>query len=225
MIDVDSEYQKIGISISGGADSALLAWMICKQSKAQIHFVYQIRMWKTRPWQEFYADRVIDWFKKNFSNDFVIHKNFVPPEMEEPFTDFITDEYGQSKPGNRIILRAHNEYIAHTQKLNAWYAGVTLNPPVTLEGELEDRNMPGYEKHKVIHGVNVHHPFVDHAKDWIMRQYLDNNLQQLLGLTRSCEGEFKGIDYTNYRYGEDVNECGECFWCRERKWGLDNACT
>jgi len=223
MIDVDSKYSKIGISISGGADSALLAWMICKQSRAQIHFVYQIRMWKTRPWQEYYADRVMRWFRYNFPHEFVVHKNFVPPEMEEPHTDYITDEYGEQKPGNRIILRAHNEYIAHTQKLDAWYAGVTLNPPVTLEGELDDRNTPSYEKHKVIHGVNVHHPFVDKAKDWVMRQYLDNNLHELLRLTRSCEGEFEGIDYTNYRYGEDVYECGKCFWCRERKWGLDNA--
>ena len=62
-------WERIGISISGGADSALLAFLICSNTNADIHFTNQIRLWKTRPWQEHIADNVVDWFKSHFKNN------------------------------------------------------------------------------------------------------------------------------------------------------------
>ena len=92
-------WERIGISLSGGADSALLAYLICKNVSAttDIHITSQIRLWRTRPWQEHIADNVINWFKDNFNNKFYIHKNLIPPEMEEPHTTLIKDEYGKPK--------------------------------------------------------------------------------------------------------------------------------
>ena len=104
---LNKEWNRIGISISGGADSALLAYLICSQSDAEIHFTNQIRLWRSRPWQEYIADRVIDWFRKNFQNKFIVHRNLIPPELE--WADkgpSIIDEYGKLKSGNQIILRS-----------------------------------------------------------------------------------------------------------------------
>jgi hypothetical protein len=78
------EWNKIGISLSGGADSAMLSYLICSKTDAEIHFTTQIRMWRTRPWQEYVADEVVSWFKGRFDNKFYHHKNLVPPELEEP---------------------------------------------------------------------------------------------------------------------------------------------
>ena len=127
---LNPDWKRIGISLSGGADSALLAYLICKNvsSTTEIHINTQIRLWKTRPWAEHVADNVVAWFKDNFDHKFYVHKNLVPPELEEPTEYLIKDEYGKMKPGNRIILRSHNEYIGNLYKLDAWYAGVTLNP-------------------------------------------------------------------------------------------------
>ena len=74
---LDPNWKKIGISISGGADSALLAYLICSNTNAEIHFTNQIRLWKTRPWQEHVANRVIDWFKQHFDNEFYVHQNLI----------------------------------------------------------------------------------------------------------------------------------------------------
>jgi len=220
---LNSTWKRIGISISGGADSALLAYLICSNTKADIHFTNQIRLWRTRPWQEHIANEVIDWFGYRFDNNFYVHRNLVPPEMEEPNTTLIEDEYGKMKPGNRIILRSHNEFIASKYKLDALYAGVNMNPDISIPGEMEERNQGVLDPHFVHNGVDICHPFVYTKKDWIIRQYYENDIVDLLNLTRSCEGEFEGLDYTTYTPGQHVPECGECFWCKERQWGIDNV--
>lgn len=221
---LNQSWKKIGISISGGADSALLSFLICSNTDAEIHFTNQIRLWKTHPWQEYVADQVIDWFRNRFKNKFFVHRNLIPPELE--WADrgpSIIDEYGKLKSGNQIILRSHNEYIAYKYDLNALYGGVNKNPEIEFKGALEDRNLGHIPPHFIHNGVNICHPFVHTRKDWIIQQYYDHNILDLLDLTRSCEGEFEGLDYTTYISGQYVPTCGECFWCKEREWALEQA--
>jgi len=222
-IPLSTEWKRIGISLSGGADSALLAYLILSNTNADIYFTTQVRMWKTRPWQRWIARDVVSWFREKFNNHIEHIEGFIPPEMEEPHTTYITDEYGQNKPGNRIILRAHNEYIAHLYKLNAWYAGVTLNPTEEFAGAPEDRETPRLPAETKHMGITVCHPFTDVRKDWIIKQYVDLEIGNLLEITRSCEGEFEDLDYTNYKPYQVVPNCNECFWCKEREWGIQNA--
>ena len=219
-MDVSKNWKRIGISLSGGADSALLSYLILSQTNAEIFFTTQIRCWKTRPWQRYIAIEVVDWFRQRFKNPIEHIENFIPPEMEEPNTTFITDEYGALKPGNRIILRAHNEWVAHTYNLDAWYAAVNKNPDIDIPGALPERNegvLPLHMKHM---GVDILHPLVYTSKDWIIKQYYEHNIEDLLKLTRSCEGEFDGIDYLTYTPGQSVPVCNECFWCKEREWAI-----
>lgn len=221
---LNKEWNRIGISISGGADSALLAYLICSQSDAEIHFTNQIRLWRSRPWQEYIADRVIDWFRKNFQNKFIVHRNLIPPELE--WADkgpSIIDEYGKLKSGNQIILRSHNEYIANKYKLDALYGGVNLNPDIDIPGALPDRNEGSIQPHFIHDGVHICHPFVYTRKDWIIKQYYDNDILDLLDITRSCEGEFEGINYKTYVPGQFIPICGQCFWCKERAWAIEKS--
>jgi hypothetical protein len=223
---LDPSWKKIGISVSGGADSTLLAFLICSNTNADIHFTNQIRLWRTRPWQEYVADQVIDWFKKRFNNNFYLHRNLIPPELE--WADkgpTVIDEYGKLKSGNQIILRSHNEYIAHRYNLDALYGGINQNPDISIQGSLSARDqeniiIPPFFMHN---GVAICHPFVYTKKDWIIKQYYENNIEDLLALTRSCEGEFEGLDYTTYTPGQYVPVCGECFWCKEREWAIEKS--
>lgn len=215
------QWKKIGISLSGGADSALLSYLICSRTNAEIHFTTQIRMWRTRPWQEYVADEVVSWFKNRFDNKFYHHKNLVPPELEEPTEYLIKDEYGKMKSGNRIILRSYNEYIAHKHKLNALYGAINKNPDVEFEGRVEERDTGHIPPHYIHNGIDICHPFVYTKKDWIVKQYYHEDIIDLFNLTRSCEGEFEGLDYTSYTPGQDVPLCGKCFWCKEREWAIE----
>ena len=221
---INSDWKRIGISLSGGADSALLAYLLCTQTNAEIHVVTQVRCWKKRPWQRQNSLDVYHWLVDNFpKNKFVRHEGFIPPEMEEPNTTFITDEYGKTKPGNRIILRSHNEFIIHTYKLDAWYSAVTKNPDVQFPGALPERDEGVLPIHMTHMGIDVYHPFAQTAKDWIVKQYRKHGIEQLFDITRSCEGEFEGLDYTTYTPGQVVPTCGKCFWCKEREWAIEQA--
>lgn len=213
-------WSRIGISLSGGADSALLAYLICKETNATIHFTHQVRMWRTRPWQNYVFRTVANWLADHFDNAFYIHENLIPPEMEEPHTTYIKDEYSKLKSGNRIILRSYNEYIANRECLDALYGAVNQNPDVPFKGALPERDKGVLTPHFIHDGIDIVHPFVYTKKDWIIQQYYDHNITDLLDLTRSCEGEFENINYKTYTPGQYVPTCGECFWCKEREWAL-----
>ena len=234
---IDSSWSKISISISGGADSALLSYLLCKTIKEQnlkidIHIISNVRMWKTRPWQRFNSIDVFNWLSNNFpSLRFIRHEHFIPPEIEYGrIGPLIEDSFGQMKSGDQISTRSYAEYICYTNNINAWFAGITKNPPEDFSSDgMNDRNVDELEDlNSVIidhQGICMCHPFKYKTKDWILKHYVENNILDLFHLTRSCEGEFDLIDYRNYKQGQIVPTCEKCFWCRERNWALSKICT
>ena len=231
----DNNWKNIAIAVSGGADSALLAYILCdhiftNKLPITVHIIHNIRCWKTRPWQKHIADTVINHIKEQFNNiDFKIHYNFVPPDLEHGNTGkTITDEYGKLVSGDTIELRAFTEYVCHNNNIDAYYNAITKNPPIKLNGEIKSRDIqPNEENFKL--AVMQHlsflacHPFRFVDKLWIMNTYFHLNKNDLLFITRSCEGEFNNITYKNYKAGQDVPLCETCFWCKERQWGIENA--
>lgn len=238
-------WKKIGISVSGGADSALMSYLLCdiiteNRCETAVHIITNVRCWKTRPWQQQNSIDVYNWLLKKFKHiQFYRHENFIAPDLEWGSKGpNIVDEYGKLKSGNQIELRAHAEYVAHTQQLDAWYCGVTKNPDKEFDGRLVDRDVVidadldiTLDRLIKAHmGGYACHPFTYVQKDWIVAQYKKLGIMDLFNLTRSCEGDkethpkvFGDLDYRIYKPGLPVPVCGECFWCKERNWGLNNA--
>lgn len=227
----DTSWNKIAISVSGGADSALLCYLICKNiTNQELHFINHIRCWKTKPWQKDDADRVLDWFNKKFPNiSQHLHRNFIPPEME--WADkgpTMVDEYGKSVSGDNIEIRAFAEYICHTYNIDAYYNAVTKNPSVESFSGMPTRDVERTEDNKHLEymehlGKKAIHPFRFIEKNELIREYKKQEILDLLKLTRSCEGTFSHINYKNYNSNLPVPVCGECFWCKEREWAIDNS--
>jgi hypothetical protein len=65
------------------------------------------------------------------------------------------------------------------------------------------------------------HPFRFTEKSWVIKQYKDLEIEELLNITRSCEGEFENLTYETYTPGQYVPTCGKCFWCKEREWAIE----
>jgi hypothetical protein len=85
ILPFDKNWDSIAIGLSGGADSALLAYLLCSHAHAKmtIHIISHTRMWKTRPWQSHDSARVFDWLTKKFPNlKLVRHTNFIAPDVE-----------------------------------------------------------------------------------------------------------------------------------------------
>jgi hypothetical protein len=241
-IFLNPEWKRIAVSVSGGADSALLAFLLStlitqRQLEIEIHIISNIRMWKTRPWQRKNSIDVFDWLTKQFPKlVYVRHENFVAPEIEYgSIGPIIPDRNNILKSGDQISVKSHAEYICFRENINAWFAGITKNPDdssITLKMQDRDNEFEGDIDPLIYKNdfMYICHPFKYNTKKWTMTQYKKHSLEDLLAITRSCEGDnnsypeiFKGLDYKNYNNNSTVPECGKCFWCQERTWGLKNA--
>ncbi len=230
-IPLNPEWTNVALMLSGGADSASLAYILCSQiekldQKINIDILSSHRCWSTRPWQADISKGVYDWLKKRFPT--IIGERittFVPPTLEHGISGEIID----GKSGEQILMVEFNHYIAFTNGYDAVYNATTAN-------------MPGYTGHRMLNrdeGATkfvsiahphfwVLHPYVHTAKDWIIKQYKDLNILELLELTRSCEGDSDierthfGMDAIWYKHNKKIpSECGVCYWCRERKWAME----
>jgi 7-cyano-7-deazaguanine synthase in queuosine biosynthesis len=230
-IPYDKDWKNIAISVSGGADSALLAYLVCKlayEHDTTVHIVNHVRCWKTKPWQQHDADYVFRWlFQKFYHTTFERHTNFIAPELEYGnIGPNLTDEYGKQVSGDNIQQRAYAEYICKKHNVDAYYNAVTRNPRLAFANGMKERDIEPTEENKHL-SVMKHmevwalHPFRFVTKDWVVKQYKDHNIMDLFNITRSCEGTVSGINYTNYVDGQEVPVCGECFWCKEREWAIE----
>jgi len=227
-LPIDPSWKNIAISLSGGADSALLAYLICSNLKnVNVHIISNIRMWRSRPWQRTISFEIFDWLKNRFpEHNFYRHENLISPELEHGSVGTtIKDRFGNMKSGDQIMSRSFAEYIGHYNNVEIWFAGITRNPKSdSITMRPTDRNVDYSDKTDIslmllkFGPALVSHPFVFVSKDWVVKQYKDLNILDLFNATRSCEGEFEGLDYLTYTPGQHVPICGECFWCQERAW-------
>jgi hypothetical protein len=225
----NQDWKNIAISVSGGADSALLAYLLCSLVTTQtVHIISHKRMWKTRPWQSHDSLSIYTWLLKNFPNiKFHRHTNFIAPDIEYGnIGASIPDEYNKFVSGDNIQQRAFAEYVCFNENIDAYYNAVTRNPKIVDLGGMVERNINPTDDNKhlaeMTHmGRKVFHPFRFVDKSEIIKKYKELKLMDLFNITRSCEGEFKDINYKTYSPGQLVPTCGECFWCKEREWAIE----
>lgn len=233
-IHFDPKWSNIAISLSGGADSTLLAYLLCNHIRTNnldhitVHCISHTRCWKTKPWQKYDSLKIYNWLTQEFKKiNFERYTNFIAPDLEYAVTGpSLTDEYNKKVSGDNIQIRAFSEYICYTNNIDAYYNAVTRNPRnVDFSGmterdiePLEDNQHLVLMKHMDRWAI---HPFRFVEKSWIIKQYFSLNLEDLLNNTRSCEGEVPGLDYKNYKPYQYVPACEECFWCKERAWAIE----
>ena len=229
-IPLNKDWNSVAVSLSGGADSALLAYLICRLSPDNmlIHIISHTRMWKTRPWQQEDSKRVFNWLSVKFPKTKMIrHSNFIAPDIEYGnIGPNLTDEYGKKVSGDNIQQRAYAEFVCYKYNIQAYYNAVTHNPRLGIFNGMRERdverNADTEHLEYMIHmGRVASHPFRFVDKAWVVEQYKLLGIMELFELTRSCEGEFEGIDYTTFKPGQLVPTCGECFWCKEREWAIE----
>jgi hypothetical protein len=187
-------------------------------------------MWKTRPWQQWDSINVYNWLTKQFpSIKFKRYTNLIAPEIEYGnIGPNLIDEYGKKVSGDNIQQRAYAEYVCYQNNIDAYYNAVTRNPRLAQFNGMRERDIdptPENEHLRIMKHMDMWaiHPFRFVDKSWVVKQYKRLNIWNLLELTRSCEGEFDNINYKTYTPGQHVPTCGECFWCKEREWAIEQS--
>lgn len=236
-IHFDSSFKDIGISLSGGADSSLLFYILCDlaektNSKVKIHATTMVRFFDTKPWLEKPARDVYAWMKERFPNVVGEHDwGFIPPDLEVVKMKKLGLRHLNSMYATDLMFCdvlctiTYQQYLINRKKWSFIYSGTTMNPPENFENAPQFRTKEVLEQHGIDHVVNatVINPFALVQKDWVMAQYENFQLNDLLDLTRSCEADTKVLgEMWMHIEDEQPPACGMCFFCKERQWGIDN---
>lgn len=228
-IHLDYSYSNISVDLSGGADSALLAYLLItelnkRKQECVVHLITHRRLWKTRPWQKMIAKNVFDYLCAMSSpTTLVRHTNFIPPLLEsvevKDIDKGIIEKYGH-RTAECLCVDEFREVVMFDYDIDMIYNATTLNPPMPIEGRESSRDRTEIAKFDLLNrDEKESNPFFYINKAWVIKQYKDNNILDLLYTTRSCEGG--DVESPADWNGERPDDCGYCFWCNERYWAMD----
>lgn len=220
----------VGVGVSGGADSAILLYILMSNIQHTIH-IYN--MWTTRRNNVFgkHVDAVIDTCSRLTGNtNYVVHKiRSEPDESIEFYFNMLTSALDShevdmvylgitSFPPKEIYLQFasqqpewHNDFRSSNIQHPLFGLNVPLDNaedfgescPLTIDGEPTD---------SLTLDTRVYIPLFNHNKKDIAKLYKLTDVEQsLLPITRSCEND----DHSE-------SHCGKCWWCDERIWAFGN---
>jgi 7-cyano-7-deazaguanine synthase in queuosine biosynthesis len=197
-------YHKVGIKISGGADSAIVAYMLAKyvtEERNDITIIPITVNHEGKAYQEPFAKGIIKHLTDVFGTIFDEHEVGYCPEGSQ----YVTSQ------------AALVQSLYKDQKINCHYVGITRNPPneamdiIGWNGPADDRS-PGEKLRSTKNGDNTSFkPLVNIDKKGVAELYETLGVTDtLFPLTRSCE------DFTD----DFSKHCEECWFCKERYWGF-----
>lgn len=204
-VTIDPPSSRVGVKLSGGADSSIIAYMLAlyKKQYRDIDLIAITAVNAAKPWQDFFARRVVDFIERDLGVKFADH--VIPDQRADP------NAYTQFQEEMMKSLYAAGTVDCH-------YNGINLNPPVNLDtlGKFtyaKERDPDGTVKQTVNKKGNKFAPLANIDKRGVAEIYRQYGLMDsLFPLTRSCENAF--VAYT------DPHCASECWWCLERQWGF-----
>lgn len=197
----------IGVSVSGGADSAILLYFLMKYHK---HKIYITTL----------ADR--SKFIRNPKKSLDVVAKVVELTGNENYEHKI--KYVDQQNDENLFKDLKTMYDNGT--IVRWYQGITANPSdeITFGNEYfssltSENKMRSPNIIRSIDDNSMVRPWTNIDKKAIAQMYINEGLIDILfPLTGSCEWQehmpyTEGVDpYTEY--------CGKCWWCEERIWGF-----
>jgi 7-cyano-7-deazaguanine synthase in queuosine biosynthesis len=189
----------IGLALSGGADSAILAFILMKYSVAPIHF-FTLGSQSKNFVSIKHSTRVIQKCIELTNNlNITHHVEYTREQERDPFLKFLTDKVDLG------IVQ-----VMYTVTTNTPPAGVMDQFTERISSDILLRRNPKIPKSNFSHNKKLYHPFINLDKQYIKYLYEHFNvLDDLFPLTRSCES-----------LTEFSKHCGSCWWCNERKWAF-----
>ena len=209
-INIPTNMQTLGLKISGGADSAIVCYMVAKYITEErpditIHPITAVA--STKPFQQIYADKVLRKVESMTGIKFATHQyRTIDSTTVENYinqqADLVNDVYA-------------------SQGLQKHFSGLTANPTAEDAPELHDgtHNIPGSygpndtdRSKSTEKKSNTWRPLINVDKKGVAEHYTRLGvLEELFPLTRSCE-EDNVFTFEAH--------CGDCWFCRERQWGF-----
>jgi hypothetical protein len=190
-------HQHPGIACSGGADSAILLYILMKYSTNPIRVYSLASKEKFRS-----AARV--------SHDVISKCMDLTGRSDVYHYVLYTD-----KQNNQLLFDQPQKDLA-ARKINILYTGLTLIPSsdvlATFNNSVDDfvkTERDPSTVHQLYNGP-YYSPFANINKQQIKELYdMLEVTEELFPITRSCES-----------LTQSTGHCGECWWCEERRWAF-----
>lgn len=189
----------VGVSISGGADSALLLYIVLDQTDLPVHLFSTVSGWLES------------------CEIPVIHK--ICEYMEQRFPGRIhnlTISFSKSPDHmSQILFKQPISALYASETIKSFLHGTTLSPsieqqvscgfPGTLDENIQRTRDPNI-KYAVKMGPGWYGPLKNIDKKQVAELYKRYNIEDLFDYTRSCVMQ--------------SDHCGHCWWCHERMWAF-----
>jgi hypothetical protein len=216
----------VGISVSGGADSALLLYIVMSHVKQHLH-IYTVISPERREAMEVHVDRVVETCSRLTDNtNFTYHKDFVVDQRADIM--FPTLEHNLNRDNIGLLyfgltkFPPREVYEQFLDKQPSWHTefrddlkvqplyGITI--PIRNKDDLPhiSADPATANKTELVLDKRVYKPFVNLNKKDIAAMYNELGIvDSVFVASRSCE------DPTHLG-----THCGKCWWCDERKWAF-----
>jgi 7-cyano-7-deazaguanine synthase in queuosine biosynthesis len=199
----------VGVSISGGADSALLLYIIMKYTSAPIH-IYSMICDEVQPAMEPAVDRVVAACSKLTQNaNFTLHKINLEIDSINIYFDICNTALNSGEIN--IMYNALTSFPTK-EEYAEWPPGSEFYFMTEFRDESIEHPLFGLEIPKHAGGVDrrFYRPWMNKNKKDIAAMYKELDIEAAIyPITRSCE-EYASLD----------KQCGKCWWCRERIWAF-----
>lgn len=206
ILDKSFNNQTIGISMSGGADSTMLCYLIAntidkKSLNIEIQPYNGYDLWCSS--DSAGLPEIITYLQNKFPS----------VKIHWPIS-VVFDTKGSVEKGSdkNSYIRPLIEKLVANGFIDEVIHAVCLGPPVSVQetfGGWGIFRQPGHTLWEEIEKPANNAPFINIDKRFIVQCYYDFGLETLLEKTNSCT--------------EPVGNCGECWWCQERKWAKNEV--
>lgn len=201
-IDLIIPDSPVGVTVSGGADSAILLYFILKMTSNPVYIFSVVNQFKLGTNAKCSIDVVSKCAELTGNYNFTHILEYTPMQTKENL--FNTPR--------KFLKNGSISYL---------YTGVTKNPPDNVTETFKRQTSESVHRDPSVTRTEIHEnfimPWTNVDKQTVRRIYENYNLlESLFPLTRSCEWS------TNMKNVENpgTGHCGECWWCEERLWGF-----
>lgn len=207
-IQIPTNVKTVGLKISGGADSAIVGYILSKYidtERPDLKVVPITVNQEGKAFQVQFAKKIIDFYRNIFGDIYLPHETAFSP-MPENKNYIKTQEILTHSLYEKNIIQFH-------------FAGITLNPPdnaipknIYENGWIDPPDRKRTKIKKNIYVDNRCLPLRNFDKRDVAELYNYFGVTDtLFPLTRSCE-----------KYTDNFDEhCDNCWFCAERKWGFN----
>jgi len=210
----------VGVFLSGGADSAILLYILMKFGANKI-IIYNLlhdrreHLWKEPMQKTVEICRQLTGFKnydvkviQSINGSMRIYEinQYFQQQVKEGIVDIVYTGISAFPP---------NDVIVNWPTLPKWlYESRKPNQdksPWGMEFSQSEMHKRNVSPLALTWDKTIYNPFINKDKKDIASIYFDQNLvETLFPVTRSCENDsLSGIQH-----------CGNCWWCKEREWAF-----